>query len=95
MLGPVECSLAGGAATARQSPAASARALVPVAPAESTTRTGANYRPANFLTHLLAIREQAPQWRTHRRARPDEAIAAYSAAAARPARQGAAFSADY
>jgi hypothetical protein len=61
-------------------PPASARAEPPVSP-----------RPAAFLAHLVAMRDQAPQTRIRRRAEPAEATLAYRTssrmtAAAGPAR---------
>jgi len=40
-----------------------------------------SYRPAAFLAHLIAMRDQAPQTRERRRATPGDATAAYRAAA--------------
>ncbi len=60
------------------------RALVAVAPVKPTTRPQSDRprdaRPAStapFLAHLVAMREQAPQTRTRRRAEPAEAIQVY------------------
>ncbi|MBI1201782.1 MAG: hypothetical protein GC182_04640 [Rhodopseudomonas sp.] len=39
-------------------------------------------RQANFLAHLIATKDQAPQTRARRRAEPDVAIAAYRSTAA-------------
>lgn len=36
-----------------------------------------NYRPANFLAHLIAVKQEHPQTRERRRAEPAEAIRAY------------------
>jgi hypothetical protein len=67
------------------------RALVPVVPAASDpVRCCAGARPsADFIAHLAAMRAQAPQTRTRRRAEPPEAIAAYGALARWPSRTGA------
>ena len=40
-----------------------------------------DYRQAQFLAHLIAMKDQHPQTRERRRAEPGEAIAAYRAAA--------------
>ena len=40
-----------------------------------------SYRPAAFLAHLIAMRDQAPQTRERRRASPGDATAAYRAVA--------------
>lgn len=60
------------------------RALVPVTPATATARPEPDHpraaRPASttpFLAHLVAMREQAPQTRTRRRAEPAEAVRIY------------------
>ncbi len=58
------------------------RALVAVTP-PSAAREGATlHRQPAFLAQLLAIKDQHPQTRERRRATPQEAIAAYRAAAA-------------
>ena len=59
---------------------AASRALVVLAPAEIPATPPTSYREAEFLTHLLATKDQLPQTRQRRRAEPSEAIAAYSAA---------------
>jgi hypothetical protein len=41
-----------------------------------------NYHQAPFIAQLLAVKDQHPQTRERRRAEPDEALAAYRAAAA-------------
>lgn len=46
----------------------------------------ASYRPAAFLAHLIATKDQLPQTRERRRGDPREAIAAYRATAALTAR---------
>jgi hypothetical protein len=63
-------------------PIEASHALVPVAPAIEASDAPETFRQAPFLAQLLAIRDQHPQTREHRRAEPDEAIAAYRAAAA-------------
>ena len=66
-------------ADASASAAAEARALVP-ARAATGQRDGpaAGQRPyAGFLAHLIATAGQLPQTRQHRRAEPEDAIAAY------------------
>jgi hypothetical protein len=57
------------------------RALV-VTEAAAAPEPSARPRPAKFLAHLIATKEQAPQTRERRRAEPTEAIAAYRAVAA-------------
>ncbi len=88
-------STALGLRPASDATAPGSRAVAVVSPAAPAAGPAAHYRPAVFLAHLLATREQAPQWRVHRRSRPDEAIAAYAAAAALPVRKGATFSRDF
>jgi hypothetical protein len=61
-------------------------ALVVTAVAETARPPIASYRPAAFLAHLIATKDQLPQTRDRRRAEPHEAIAAYRAAAALTAR---------
>jgi hypothetical protein len=62
-------------------------ALVPLATDRREHSAGG--RPnADFIAHLIAIKEQAPQTRERRRAEPDEAIAAYGARDCRPASTG-------
>ena len=66
------------------------RALVPVrpvAPSEFTT-VAQRYPAANFLAHLIAIRQRSPQTRRRGRAAPDEASAAYTATRVTPVRYG-------
>jgi len=58
------------------------RALIPITPAADVAEAPAPYRQAPFLAHLIAARDQLPQTRERRRAAPDDAIAAYRAAAA-------------
>jgi hypothetical protein len=62
---------------------AKSRALVAVA---QTTTEGrdptSNYRPAAFLAHLIAMKDQHPQTRERRRVEPQHATAAYSTTAA-------------
>jgi len=54
------------------------RALVAFTPAV-TPAPAANYRQAEFLAHLIAVKDQLPQTRERRRAEPGEVIAAYRA----------------
>jgi hypothetical protein len=58
------------------------RALVVIEPVETPEKTPTSYREAEFLAHLIATKEHAPQTCERRRADPAEAIAAYSAAGA-------------
>jgi hypothetical protein len=69
------------------------RALVPVLPIAPSefTRVVHRYPAANFLAHLIAVRQRSPQTRRRARAAPDEAAAAYAAARATPARNGEIF----
>jgi hypothetical protein len=56
-------------------------ALIPVAPSETVISNGfarARVR-ADFLSHLIAMRSQAPQTRLRRRAEPEQATIAYAA----------------
>jgi hypothetical protein len=65
------------------------RALVPVLPvAASDFPRTQRYPDANFLAHLIAIRQRSPQTRRRGRATPDEAVTAYAAARATPVRLG-------
>ena len=52
------------------------RALVAVTPTVTPSLT-MGYRQAAFLAHLIAVKNQHPQTRERRRAKPGEAIAAY------------------
>ncbi len=61
--------------------AAESRALVATEIPVAALRVSPAYREAAFLAHLLATKAMAPQTRERRRAEPDEAIAAYCAAA--------------
>jgi hypothetical protein len=56
---------------------AESHALVVQAPAAAQAAAMMNYRQAQFLTHLIATKDQLPQTRERRRAEPGEAIAAY------------------
>jgi hypothetical protein len=69
--------LGSGSAPVRES-----RALVALAPAAKTQPTPSSFRPAPFIAHLLAVKDQHAQTRERRRAEPSEAIAAYRATAA-------------
>ena len=62
-------------------PANDSRALVPLAPPATSHEAGSMYREAAFIAQLIACKDQHPQMRERRRATPDEAIAAYCAAA--------------
>lgn len=53
------------------------RAVVMVTTPDSQEPATPSYRPAVFLAHLIATRDQAPQTRERRRASPQEATAAY------------------
>jgi hypothetical protein len=55
-------------------------ALIPVAPSERTAAVSRSTgrAPAHFIAHLIAMSSQAPQTRVHRRAAPQDAIAAYA-----------------
>jgi hypothetical protein len=58
------------------------RALVALAPASPAPEAPARHlSPAPFVTQLLAVRDHLPQARARRRATPQEAMAAYRAAA--------------
>ena len=63
------------------------RALIAVTPAyRSDSAPTSSRRPSvNFLAHLIATAQQAPQTRERRRAEPEVVIASYRAAAATPA----------
>jgi hypothetical protein len=56
------------------------RALVVLKPAETPEQAPTSFREAEFLAHLIATKDHAPQTCARRRAEPAEAIAAYSAA---------------
>lgn len=58
------------------------RALVALTPPVQAAATPSNYRPAPFLAHLLAVKDQHAQTRDKRRAAPHEAVAAYRTTAA-------------
>ncbi|MBS0249013.1 MAG: hypothetical protein JSR61_20555, partial [Proteobacteria bacterium] len=59
---------------------APSRAVVVVMP-DTYSAAARSYRPATFLAHLIATRDQAPQTRERRRATPRDAAAAYRAVA--------------
>ncbi len=65
---------------APQMPAES-RALVALTPHPAVQPANRGRLAAEFLAHLIATKEQAPQTRERRRAEPPEAAAAYQAAA--------------
>jgi hypothetical protein len=58
------------------------RALVPLDPLQDRSGNAASYRYAPFVAHLVATKDQHPQTRERRRADPNDALAAYRAAAA-------------
>lgn len=62
-------------------PAVESRALTVIAPI-TTPQPPEVARQANFLAHLIATKNQAPQTRARRRAEPEVAIAAYRSTAA-------------
>jgi hypothetical protein len=66
----------------KSAPAPEGRALVALAPAAKTQPAPSSFRPAPFIAHLLAVKDQHAQTRERRRAEPSEAIAAYRATAA-------------
>jgi hypothetical protein len=60
--------------------ASESRALTLVTPAVAHENdTATRYRPAEFLAHLIAMKDQLPQTRERRRVTPAQAIAAYRA----------------
>ena len=63
-------------------PDAKSRALIALAPAASVSERQIGYRHTPFLAQLIAMKDQHPQARERRRAEPNEALAAYRAAAA-------------
>lgn len=69
------------AVASAETPAAESRALVVVEPAPTAQDRPMAYRNASFLAHLIATKTQVPQTRTRRRAEPQDALAAYRAAA--------------
>lgn len=68
-------------------PESPGRALVSLA-APPVPQPAANLRDAAFLAQLIASKERIAQTRARRRAEPNEAIAAYRAAAALTAKRG-------
>jgi len=62
-------------------PARECRALVSVQPAAAPVMP-ARHAAAPFLAQLIAVKDQHPQTRERRRAEPQEALAAYTSAAA-------------
>jgi hypothetical protein len=69
-----------------------ARALVPILPiSPSEFPRNQRYPAANFLAHLIAIRQRSPQTRRRSRATPDEAATAYAAVRVAPVCLGQAF----
>jgi hypothetical protein len=75
-------SMSGEAERHDAGPASESRALV----AGTGHEPLASYRPAAFLAHLIATKEQLPQTCERRRAEPSEAIAAYRAVEAMTAK---------
>lgn len=69
------------AAGGEAAPAHESRALIVVSPPAQAAGGSTRYRQAPFLAHLLAVRDQHAQTRERRRAEPQDAIAAYRAAA--------------
>jgi hypothetical protein len=64
-------------------PAEESRALVPVTPVTADSRDlSPHYRPAAFLAHLIATKDQHPQTRERRRVEPHDAVTAYRTVAA-------------
>jgi hypothetical protein len=60
--------------------ASQSRALTVVAPIIANEHDAATrYRPAEFLAHLIAMKDKVPQTRERRRVTAAEAIAAYRA----------------
>ena len=85
MIKPIHTQMSGAGLQAQQPEASDARpketgtALVlvtPVAAGEETTLP-ARRTSASYLAHLIATKEGVPQTRGRRRAKPQEAIAAY------------------
>jgi hypothetical protein len=71
-------------APAAEAASSDGRALVPVSPpppAAEDERRPMRRNSASFLAQLIANERQLPQTRERRRAEPNEALAAYSAAA--------------
>ena len=62
--------------------AAPSRAMVALTPAAGLRLSPQTHQEAPFLAQLLATKDQHPQTRERRRAAPEDAIAAYHAAAA-------------
>jgi hypothetical protein len=94
-IGRISTSTAVRLRQARQQPAeasfdetlaAESRAVVPLAPIMPSELGPAarRYPLANFLAHLIAVRERAPQTRRRARAAPRDATAAYAATQAPP-----------
>jgi hypothetical protein len=59
---------------------ASGRALIAVQPVARADASSPTRPQASFLAHLIATDRQLPQTRERRRAEPEDAIAAYTAA---------------
>ncbi|HZQ12750.1 MAG TPA: hypothetical protein VFB31_08070 [Pseudolabrys sp.] len=62
-------------------PASECRALIALSPPTRAAAAPARYRQTPFLAHLLAVKDQHAQTRERRRAEPQQAVAAYRAAA--------------
>jgi len=62
-------------------PATESRALVVLGSSNGGPELQAVYRYAPFVAQLIAVKDQHPQTRERRRAEPNEALAAYRAAA--------------
>ena len=86
LIGSVDGVRTGRAARrAEPSPAEQAeasRALVALAPVIAAHDAPEAFRQAPFLAQLIAMKDQHPQTREHRRLEPGEAAAAYRATAA-------------
>jgi hypothetical protein len=62
----------------------SSRALIPLAPVETSSRAAPAIRqPAGFLAHLIATEQALPQTRARRRADPRTATSIYAGAGRR------------
>jgi hypothetical protein len=61
--------------------------LVPVVRSDAAVRPGSRAR-ADFVAHLIATSDQAPQTRARRRAEPRDAAAAYGARGVAPVVSG-------
>jgi len=86
IVGAVDRATRDASAAPRRAPRTeSSRALIPLEPIAASD-TPLRTRPqAGFLAHLIATKEKLPQTRERRRAEPQDVIAVYAAAVARPA----------